>query len=372
MTQIQLQKFIAYLQKQKYSVFGPFEEDGIIKIKSISNPKKFKLLGKLSFYSFKKFFLPPKEILFNFKKNHLIKNKEIIKKQALFGLSVFDLSALMLYNNVFEKDFFYQERRKNILVIGQSIMLSDEKFFQNWEEKYEEDVLEHLRFDIFLGIINHPMSLSQICQPFLKQKQIELKSQKIKYKVFTGSIIGQKILDEFGFKDYEHVQFAGSIKEEGINLEMIKIKEAMQKNYKAEIWKELGKKCIECGKCSLVCPTCFCFDIKDEMVLGENKGQREQCWASCFYQEFSEIANAYKFLNTTAKRIYNWYYHKFVRIPEEYSFSGCVGCGRCIKVCPAGIDIREVLKKIKSKNAKCKINKFKTQNTKQKNKKIQE
>ena len=60
MTQGQLQKFIIFLQKQKYSTFGPFEEEGIIKIKSISEPKKFKLLGKLSFYSFKKFFLPSK------------------------------------------------------------------------------------------------------------------------------------------------------------------------------------------------------------------------------------------------------------------------------------------------------------------------
>jgi len=346
MTQGQLQKFIIFLQKQKYSTFGPFEEEGIIKIKSISEPKKFKLLGKLSFYSFKKFFLPSKEILFEYEKNHSIKNREIIKKQALFGLSVFDLNALALYNNVFEKDYYYQQKRKNTLVIGQSIMLSDEKVFQNWEEKYEEDILEHLRFDIFLGIINYPKI--QTCQPFFL-KQNDLKSQKVRYKVFTGTIIGQKILDEFGYKNYEHIQFAGPIKEEGGNLEMIKIKDAMKKNYKAEIWEELGKRCIECGKCSLVCPTCFCFDINDCALLGKNKGQREQCWASCFYQEFSEIAGGYKFLDSTVKKIYNWYYHKFVRIPEEYGFPGCVGCGRCIKVCPAGIDIREVLKAIKQK-----------------------
>ena len=345
MIQSQLQKFIAYLQKQKYSVFGPFEEDGIIKIKQVINSKKFKLLGKLSFYSFKKFFLPQKEILFNFEKNHLIKNKEISKKQALFGMSIFDLKALTLYNNVFEKDFFYQQRRKNTLVIGQSIMLSDEKVFKNWEEKYEEDVLEHLRFDIFLGITNHPTS--QVCWPFFLEHN-ELKSQKIKYKIFTGTIIGQKILDEFGYKDYEHIQFTGPIKEEGVSLEMIKIKNAMKKKYKAEIWEELGKKCIECGKCSLVCPTCFCFDINDQMILGKNKGQREQCWTSCFYQEFSEIAGGYKFLNSAAKKIYNWYYHKFVRIPEEYNLSGCTECGRCIKVCPAGIDIRKVLESIKT------------------------
>ena len=345
MTQMQLQKFIIYLQAQKYSTFGSFEENEIIKIKPITNPKKFKLLGKLSFYSFKKFFLPQKEILFKFKKNHLIKNKNVIEKQALFGLSVFDLSALTLYNNVFEKDFHYQEKRKNTLTIGQSIMLSDEKIFQNWKEKYEEDILEHLRFDIFLGIINYP---APICQPFFLKQKVESKPKEIKYKVFTGTIIGQKILDEFGYKNYEHIQFAGPIKEEGANLEMIKIKNIIKKNYKTKVWEELGKKCIECGKCSMVCPTCFCFDIKDQMTLGKNEGQREQCWSNCFFQEFSEIAEGYKFLNSTAKRIYNWYYHKFVRIPDEYNFSGCVGCGRCIKVCPAGIDIRDVLEKIKN------------------------
>lgn len=111
---------------------------------------------------------------------------------------------------MFLKKIVIINKEKNTFIVGQSIMLSDEKVFRAWEEKYEEDILEHLHFDIFLGVTNVGL-------------------QKIKYKVFTGSIMGQKILDKFGFKNYEHIQFAGPIKEEGLNVEMIEIKDAMKK-----------------------------------------------------------------------------------------------------------------------------------------------
>jgi ferredoxin len=127
---------------------------------------------------------------------------------------------------------------------------------------------------------------------------------------------------------------------------MLKIREKFYDN--PEIWQELGEKCIECGKCTIACPTCFCFRIDDNPELEENNGARQRCWDSCFYREFSEVAGGHKFLNTTAERIHFWYYHKFARIPDEFGFMGCVGCKRCAKACPVGIDIEKVLKEIEN------------------------
>ena len=117
-------------------------------------------------------------------------------------------------------------------------------------------------------------------------------------------------------------------------------------------------KCIECGKCSLVCPTCFCYEVFDQPELEKNTGTRQRRWSSCFYADFSEVAGPEsdkmkpKFLKNTKHRIRFWYEHKFVRCPDQFSVSGCVGCGRCSKVCPVGIDIKKVLQEILKEKVK--------------------
>jgi len=130
-------------------------------------------------------------------------------------------------------------------------------------------------------------------------------------------------------------------KRPGLSLRMQRIKKKMESWFNQKLWDDLGKKCIECGRCSLVCPTCFCFRFEDQA-----SGTRGRVLDSCFYHDFSEVAGGHRFLDSTARRIYFWYYHKFVRIPEQYNLPGCLECGRCIKACPVGIDIGKVLKEI--------------------------
>ena len=330
MTKLQLRKFINWLGKEGYSIIGPVKESKQISIKGITRPKELDLSNRLPLYSFKKYLIPPKEILFEYA-GQQFKSQLVSKKQALFGMSIFDLKALLLYNHVFEKDPYYQARRQNTLIIGQ-VRMPPPQFpsFQIWQEKYEEDVLEHLQFDIFLG----------------SQRK---NGKGINFRIYTGTRIGQEILESFGYKNYEHIQFAGPIKEEGVEPQILEVREKMSKYFNPKIWEKLGKICIECGKCSLVCPTCFCFDMKDEPDLKKSQGVRTRRWTTCFYEDFSEIAGGHKFLATTSEKIHNWYWHKFVRIPDEYSFPGCVGCSRCSMVCPAGIDICKVLSSIRGR-----------------------
>jgi formate hydrogenlyase subunit 6/NADH:ubiquinone oxidoreductase subunit I len=348
MTKFQLQKFIKWLQGKEYTIIGPAKDGERILIREISDPKELDLSSRLPEYSFKKYLIPSEEVLFGWKNSRVVpkSSRKIAepvlseakrsphndrKRQAIIGMSIFDLKALHLYNHVFEKDPYYQARMRNTLIIGQVKMPSpSSQAFQIWQEKYEENILEHLQFDIFLG--QYPLTHSS---GSLKVYE------KTRFRIYTGSEEGQALLEKFGYKNYEHIQFAGPIKEEGIEKRFINIKERLSKIVNSKLWQDLAKKCIECGKCTIVCPTCFCFDINDTSDL--KKGNRKRCWSSCLYNEFSQVAGGYKFLGTTRDRIYNWYYHKFVRIMDEYGFPGCVGCGRCAMACPARIEIRKIL-----------------------------
>lgn len=344
MTPFQFQKFIQYLQKQNHQIIGPKRTGDKLLFTEINEPKNLVLTGELCFYPPKKYFLPEKESLFNYKKSRLTEILPNIKplvpglpkfsKQAIFGLTPYDLKGILLYHQVFEKDIYFQERIKNTLIIGQSPMPCDSKDFCFWEDDFEEDLLEHLKFDLYLGVTDsHGLKTDS--------QGLRLK----RFKVYTGSEAGQKVLDKFGYKNYEHIDYVGPLKEQGLDQRTYELKEAV-KNSNPEFWQELGKICLACGKCALVCPMCFCFDITDKPSFNSSEGRRVREWTTCFYEEFSQISGGHQFLDKVAKRIHFWYEHKFVRLPTEFGFTGCTGCGRCIQVCPVGINIQSNLERI--------------------------
>lgn len=328
MTQTQFQNFIKFLQRN-YTVYAPEKMGEEIVISEVEDPARVKIIAELPLHGWKRFLMPSCHALFKFKEEKLEYIKPSIKEQALLGISTLDLRAMVLYNQAFEKDPWYEEIKKKTIVIGQN--LAPREKYPFWIEKFEEDQLEHLPFDIFVAI----------------QSQ-----GKDRYKIFTGSEDGQRLLDRFSYKNYEHVDYMGPNQEEGFDKRMAAVREAMKNRHNQKIWDDLGKRCIECGKCTIACPTCYCFDIFDTPSKKKGEGERKRCSSSCFYQEFFEVAGPslklpkYKFLKTTAERIFFWYEHHFVRMPEDYGIVGCVACGRCSKVCPVGINIFEEIQKI--------------------------
>jgi sulfhydrogenase subunit beta (sulfur reductase) len=111
-------------------------------------------------------------------------------------------------------------------------------------------------------------------------------------------------------------------------------------------WQRLAERCLSCHACTYVCPTCRCFDVRDEMVAagpGHIHIQRLRAWDSCLSPGYRRIAGGHNPRPDRAQRLRNRYYCKFCYSSLDFGTVACVGCGRCIDVCPAGVDIVEVL-----------------------------
>jgi len=106
-------------------------------------------------------------------------------------------------------------------------------------------------------------------------------------------------------------------------------------------WDDVAARCLSCGNCTLVCPTCFCMTTNDVEDLTGPVG-RERVWDSCFVVEYSYIHGG-PVRRTTRARYRQWLTHKFGAWIDQFGMSGCVGCGRCVTWCPVGIDITEEL-----------------------------
>ena len=118
------------------------------------------------------------------------------------------------------------------------------------------------------------------------------------------------------------------------------IKELLYRNYDNPRWDDVAKRCLTCGNCTLVCPTCFCTTVEDTTDLAGEHVERWRKLDSCFTMDFSYIHGGSVRASSRA-RYRQWMTHKLATWIDQFGTSGCVGCGRCITWCPVAIDITE-------------------------------
>jgi ferredoxin len=109
----------------------------------------------------------------------------------------------------------------------------------------------------------------------------------------------------------------------------------------AHYWEKVAAKCISCGICTLLCPTCYCFDISDELV--KKQGARFRCWDSCSFSLYTKMPMENP-REEKWQRVRQKVCHKFEFYPMSFDVVACTGCGRCIRLCPVNWDIREVIR----------------------------
>jgi ferredoxin len=131
----------------------------------------------------------------------------------------------------------------------------------------------------------------------------------------------------------------------GRQMETAGLRDLLMSNLEHPRWDDVAERCLTCGNCTMVCPTCFCTTVTDATDLNGG-AERNRRWDSCFTMDFSYIHGG-SIRSSGRSRYRQWMTHKLASWVDQFGTSGCVGCGRCITWCPVGIDITEEVRAIR-------------------------
>jgi sulfhydrogenase subunit beta (sulfur reductase) len=131
-----------------------------------------------------------------------------------------------------------------------------------------------------------------------------------------------------------------------IESELNTLADLLEPRYRTSVFEDTAARCYSCGTCTNVCPTCFCFDVNDEMDLPLSAGTRERKYDSCQFLDFAVVAGGHNFRGERVDRVRHRWFRKFVYLLREHGMPFCVGCGRCSKFCTAEISLVDVLNSV--------------------------
>ena len=320
------------LLKEKYRVVAPVAKENKFVFSDVDSADEISLEYIPTILPPKKYVFPQDEKLGGFKMGETKMDETSIgiEPTAVFAAHTCDIDGLECLDNVFHKDPadpYYKKRRKSLVIIGYECMTPCDEYatcrsMDTHVPKAGYDIMMTDAGDKYILHIN-----SKTADEIIDDKSI-----------FDKANEGEIKAELKGLRDAKLGKFDNKLKADYKDLP-----EVFSKSYDSKVWEEVGKKCVSCGNCTAVCPTCYCFDMYDEVKLDISGGTRNRVWDSCQLEEFAEVAGGENFREERSSRQRHRFYRKFDYSVKKYNKFFCTGCGRCTRACMADISLIETV-----------------------------
>ncbi|WP_142525360.1 4Fe-4S dicluster domain-containing protein [Methylacidimicrobium cyclopophantes] len=290
-------------------------------------------------HSWKQFLFPSRQRLWQARRTEtgleFLEEPSRDERWAFLGVRACELCAIAIQDRVFlggvHRDRSYAERRQRVFVVAvQCAEPSGTCFCVSMQAGPKATC----GFDLALTELLHAGSH--------------------RFLVEAGSRVGQEVLAAIPHRPANEDERRAAEKvtalaaaRMGRTLETRGIRELLQSHPEHPRWEEVASRCLSCGNCTMVCPTCFCSTVEDHSDLSGKHTERMRLWDSCFTLGFSYLHGG-SVRKEIRSRYRQWMTHKLSTWFDQFGSSGCVGCGRCITWCPVGIDITEEARAMRS------------------------
>ena len=324
-----LSQFLSHV-RQFGELWGPIRRGDRHILERVEDPSRIDLSAIRTALPFKKLLFPARTPLFRFDEIHMKASLSDIPRRAIFGMHPCDIHGLLIMDEFFNKNYpdpYFIERRKKTAIIGLSCCPDERCFCHATNTDTVND-----GFDLFL---------TDLGGFFL---------------VWVGSSLGDDLVRECpdlmsaeaGTADLKkYIEWRRSRQKSfKMNIDLTGMPDIIELSTNSTIWEQEGEKCLSCGACTIVCPTCPCYNVVDELELGKLQGERYRRWDSCMFREYSMVAGDHNFREARAERLKLRFTHKLQSFVGTFGKPACVGCGRCVGACPVDIDIQTVVKRL--------------------------
>ena len=323
-THSNLATFVDRLIKTEADIIGPIRKSTKFIFNKITDVKELALDYDLALYPLKQYLLPPRETLIHYNLGDSPDSQMVVddRERILIGVHPYDIKAIELLDAAFSStnpDINYLLRREKTLIIGLDCLYPNPNAFC----ASLNTAITETGFDLLLTDIGNS------------------------YVVAIGSDKGERLLTTYATttdaSEKELIerdnQRAKSLDRYQVKLNMPadQIPQLLEKSWDSDVFREKGEKCLSCGSCVMVCPTCFCFDVQDDVSLNLQKGERYRTWDACMLTDFAVVSGGENFRVQKEDRLRHRMYRKGKYLLERYGQLGCVGCGRCNSACLADI-----------------------------------
>jgi ferredoxin len=278
-------------------------------------------------YPPKSLFMPQSEAMFHVRDNAFTPIHTEISRQVVLGIRPCDARAVQLLDGVFvseeHQDPYWTERREQTTVVALGCASPCATCFCT---SVGSGPFDGRGADVVL---------TEVGDTYIA----DIKSEK-----------GDALFDHLPEASKAQVEASQQVQTDAVakmekSFQTEGVRDKLYSLFESDFWFEIQQPCLGCGVCTFLCPTCHCFDIVDEV----QRSERVRNWDTCMFRIYSQEASGHNPRPTNVERMRQRIMHKYAYFVDSFGEIGCTGCGRCVRYCPAALDIRDTIDSAQSR-----------------------